>query len=246
MPEQLWFTALLNKVFGGPVNAFLQALPRPFHPAHPEAPITNAFAMEVFVVGILIVIFLLIRSRLSAEKPGTMQHLAEVLHEFIGNQETEIIGGHHNRFTPILSAIFLFILMSNLLGLIPGFESPTATPAVPLGCAVVVFVYYNYHGVKAQGPFGYLKHFFGPVWWLSPMMFPIEIIGNVARLMSLTVRLYANMFAGDMVTLVFLSLIPIGIPVVFLGLHTMVAFLQAYIFTLLTTIYLAGAVAQEH
>ncbi|HEV3039999.1 MAG TPA: F0F1 ATP synthase subunit A [Candidatus Angelobacter sp.] len=246
MPEQLWFTVLLNKVFGGPVNAFLQTLPPAFHPTDPQAPITNAFAMEVFVVGILIMVFVLIRSRLSAEKPGGLQHLAEVLHEFIGNQETEIIGGHHRRFTPILSALFLFILISNLIGLIPSFESPTATPAVPLGCAVVVFVYYNYHGVRAQGPLGYLKHFLGPMWWLSPVMFPIEIIGNVARLMSLTVRLYANMFAGDMVTLVFFSLIPIGLPVVFLGLHTLVSFLQAYIFTLLTTIYLAGAVAHEH
>jgi F-type H+-transporting ATPase subunit a len=115
-----------------------------------------------------------------------------------------------------------------------------------MGLALVAFFYYNYHGVRAQGPLGYAKHFLGPVWWLSPLMLPIEIIGNLARVMSLTIRLYANMFAGDMVTLVFFSLIPIGVPVVFLLLHTGVSLLQAYIFTLLTTIYLSGAVAHEH
>jgi F-type H+-transporting ATPase subunit a len=92
----------------------------------------------------------------------------------------------------------------------------------------------------------YLKHFLGPMWWLSPLMLPLEIISHLARLMSLTIRLYANMFAGDMVTLVFFSLIPLAVPVLFLGLHIGVALLQAYIFVLLTTVYLAGAVATEH
>jgi F-type H+-transporting ATPase subunit a len=207
---------------------------------------TNALTMETIVVGFLIMVFLLIRSRLSVEKPGGLQHLTEVFHEFINNQSSDIIGLHSEKFTPLLSAFFLFILVSNLIGLIPGFESPTASPAVPMGLALVAFFYYNYHGVKAQGPLGYAKHFLGPVWWLSPLMLPIEIIGNLARVMSLTIRLYANMFAGDMVTLVFFSLIPIGVPVVFLLLHTGVSLLQAYIFTLLTTIYLSGAVAHEH
>jgi F-type H+-transporting ATPase subunit a len=92
----------------------------------------------------------------------------------------------------------------------------------------------------------YLKHFAGPVWWLAPLMIPIEIISHLARMMSLTIRLYANMFAGDLVTLVFFSLVPLAIPVVFLGLHVFVSLLQAYIFVLLTTVYLAGAVAEEH
>ena len=92
----------------------------------------------------------------------------------------------------------------------------------------------------------YLKQFMGPMWWLSWLMIPIEIISHLARVMSLTIRLYANMFAGDMVTLVFLSLVPIGIPVIFLGLHIGVALLQAYIFVLLTMVYLAGAVSEEH
>src|SRR3984893_7264144 len=127
MNEQLWITALLNKGLGKPVYAFLHALPRPFHPAHPEAPITNSVAMELVVVALLIVIFLLVRSRLSVERPGGVQHMAEMFHEFIAGQGEEIIGHHSGRFAPFLGALFLFILVSNLIGLIPGFESPTAS-----------------------------------------------------------------------------------------------------------------------
>ena len=208
--------------------------------------LNNVLAMEVVVVAFLVLVFALIRARMSVEKPRGLQHLTELLHEFITNQSADIIGPHSERFTPLLSAFFLFILFGNLIGLIPGLESPTANPAVPLGCALVAFIYYNYHGVREQGPVGYARHFLGPVSWLSPLMLPIEIVGNLARVMSLTIRLFANMFAGDKVTLVFISLIPIGVPVIFLLLHTGVSFLQAYIFTLLVTIYLSGAVAHEH
>jgi F-type H+-transporting ATPase subunit a len=208
--------------------------------------LNNVLTMEVVVVAFLVLVFVLVRARMSVERPGGLQHLTELLHEFISNQSADIIGPHSERFTPLLSAFFLFILFGNLIGLIPGLESPTANPAVPLGCALVAFIYYNYHGVREQGPVGYAKHFLGPVSWLSPLMLPIEIVGNLARVMSLTIRLFANMFAGDKVTLVFISLIPIGVPVIFLLLHTGVSFLQAYIFTLLVTIYLSGAVAHEH
>ena len=140
----------------------------------------------------------------------------------------------------------LFILLANLLGLLsPWLESPTASVAVPLGLALVTFVYYHYHGVRANG-FAYIKQFLGPVWWLYPLLLPIEIISHFARILSLTVRLYANMFAGDLVTLAFFSLIPIGVPLVFLGLHLGVAIVQAYVFMLLAAIYLSLAVAHEH
>ncbi len=208
--------------------------------------LNNVLTMEVVVVAFLVLVFVLVRARMSVERPGGLQHLTELLHEFISNQSADIIGPHSERFTPLLSSFFLFILFGNLIGLIPGLESPTANPAVPLGCALVAFIYYNYHGVREQGPVGYAKHFLGPVSWLSPLMLPIEIVGNLARVMSLTIRLFANMFAGDKVTLVFISLIPVGVPVIFLLLHTGVSFLQAYIFTLLVTIYLSGAVAHEH
>ncbi|MGE5725848.1 MAG: F0F1 ATP synthase subunit A, partial [Acidobacteriota bacterium] len=142
-------------------------------------------------------------------------------------------------------ALGFFILICNLIGMIPGFDSPTAVPSVPLGCAIVAFFYYHIQGFKKSGV-AYLKHFAGPFWWLALLMVPIEIISHLARVLSLTVRLFANMFAGDMVTLVFFSLIPIGVPIAFLGLHIGVSLLQTYIFVLLTTVYLQGAVGEEH
>jgi len=187
-----------------------------------------------------------VRARLSVEKPGALQHVVEGFHGFIQRQSDEIIGHHSESFTPFLVAVGLFILTCNLIGLIPGFESPTAVAFVPLGCAITAFGYYNWQGIRKQGVLGYAKHFAGPLPILAPLMIPIEIISHLARVLSLTIRLFANMFAGDMVTLVFFSLIPIGIPVIFLGLHIAVSFLQAYIFVLLTTVYLAGAVAEEH
>ncbi|HVO81138.1 MAG TPA: F0F1 ATP synthase subunit A [Terriglobales bacterium] len=243
MPEQLWFTEILNHAFAGPVTGLLRALH--LEPTYPQAPITNAVAMQVLVFVFLLILFALVRSRLSVDKPGALQHVFEGVHGFIVGQSHEIIGHHSEGFTPFLVALGLFILLCNLLGVIPGFESPTAVPIVPLGCAVTAFIYYQTQGFKHHG-IAYLKHFAGPMWWLAPIMLPIEIISHLARMLSLTVRLFANMFAGDMVTLVFFSLFPIGLPIAFLGLHVFVSFLQAYIFVLLTTVYLAGAVAEEH
>lgn len=241
---QLPFTHFLNSFLAGPVNALLNAVNHPA--ADPAAPISNWFAMEVLVVGGLIVFFLLVRMRLSAENPGGFQHMAELLNEFIGGQSEEIIGHHSERFTPFLATLFVFILIANLMGLVPTLASPTANPAVPLGLALLAWFYYHIHGVIKQGPWKYFLHFFGPVWWLGWLMFPIEIVSHMARALSLTIRLYANIFAGDMVTLVFFSLVPVVLPIAFLGLHIFVSLLQAYIFVLLTTVYLSGAVAEEH
>ncbi len=243
MPEQLWFTALLNRLFAGSVTALLQALHLP--PKYPAAPITNSFAMEVIVFSFLLIMFLLVRSRLSVESPGALQHAFEGVEGFIKGQSEEIIGHHSEGYTPFLAALFFFILFCNLIGVIPGFESPTAVPIVPLGCAICAFVYYQVQGFKHAG-IGYLKHFAGPMPALAPLMVPIELISHLARVLSLTIRLFANMFAGDMVTLVFFSLVPIGVPIIFLGLHIGVSLLQTYIFVLLTTVYLQGAVSEEH
>jgi len=244
MPEQLFFTALLNRLFAGPVDALLRFVHIP--PQYPQAPITNAVAMQILVVGFLIIVFLIARARLSVENPGPLQHVFEGLRGFIEGQSHEIIGHHSERFTAFLVSLFTYILMCNLIGIIPGFESPTAVPVVPLGCAIVAFFYYQVQGVKTHGALKYAKHFAGPMPAIAPLMFPIEIISHLARVLSLTIRLFANIFAGDMVTLVFFSLIPIGIPVAFLGLHIGVSILQAYIFVLLTMVYLQGAVATEH
>ena len=243
MHEQLWFTALLDQLFAGPVTGLLRALH--IEPKYADAPIPNSVAMEVLVFLFLVIVFAMVRSRLSVDKPGALQHIFEGAHGFVENQSEEIIGHHSEAFTPFLMALGLFILLCNLIGVIPGFESPTAVPVVPLGCAICAFVYYQAQGFKHAG-IAYLKHFAGPMPALALLMVPIELISHLARVLSLTIRLYANMFAGDMVTLVFFSLVPIGVPIVFLGLHIGVSLLQTYIFVLLTTVYLAGAVAEEH
>jgi len=243
MPEQLWFTEILNHLLAGPVTSLLRQTG--IEPKYPTAPIPNSLAMELLVFSFLLILFLLVRSRLSVDDPGGLQHVFESIEGFIKNQSNEIIGHHSEGYTPFLATLLFFILFCNLLGVIPGFESPTAVPIVPLGCALCAFAYYQYQGFKHAG-IGYLKHFLGPVWWLSWLMLPIELISHLARVLSLTIRLFANMFAGDMVTLVFFSLVPIGVPIIFLGLHVGVSLLQTYIFVLLTTVYLQGAVADEH
>jgi len=243
MLEQLWFTAILNRLFGTVVAGLLESLG--IHPKHPQAPIPNTAAMEILVCLFLIAIFFIVRSRLSVDKPGGLQHTFELVHGFIEQQSQEIIGPHSEAHTPFLVTLALFILFCNLIGVIPGFESPTALPIVPLGCAIVAFFYYQVQGFKHAGV-KYLAHFAGPMPALAPLMIPIELISHAARVLSLTIRLFANMFAGDMVTLVFFSLVPLGVPIIFLGLHIGVSFLQTYIFVLLTTVYLAGAVAEEH
>jgi len=244
MPDSLALTRLLNQLFGGPVTSLLDAIG--VHPADPAAPMSDAFALELLVFLLLLAFFVVVRASLSVEKPGSVQQLAEMIHEFTGGQADQIIGHGYERFQSFVTVIFLFIVCCNLVGLIPGINSPTETPAVPLGIALVTFVYYNFFGFKEQGFKGYLGHFAGPVWWIAPLLFPIEIISHFARIMSLTIRLYANMFAGGLVTLVFFSLVPIGVPVVFLGLHLVVSLIQAYVFMLLAMIYLSMAVAHDH
>ena len=243
MPTQLLFTQFLNHLFAPAVDKLLALLH--VTPEHAAAPITNAVAMEFLVFLVLVGYFAIVRVSLSVEKPNGFQHLAEMTHEFVSEQGEQIIGHGYERFTGYVTVLGLFILLGNLLGLIPGLESPTAVVTVPLGFALVTFVYYHYHGIRENG-FSYIKQFLGPVWWLYPLLFPIEVISHCARVLSLTVRLYANMFAGDLLTLAFFSLIPVGVPLIFLGLHLGVAVVQAYVFMLLAMIYLSLAVAHDH
>jgi F-type H+-transporting ATPase subunit a len=214
-------------------------------PTYPDAPITNAVAMEFLVVFLLLAFFVAVRARMSVEKPGGLQHTVEALQELIAEQANGVIGHGYERYMPYAITLWYFILLSNLLGLVPGFESPTASPAVPLGCALVTFVYYHFHGIRTHG-FHYIKQFIGPVGALAPLLLLIEVISHFARILSLTVRLYANMFAGDMVTLAFFSLVPVLVPVAFLGLHLFVSLVQTFIFVMLTLVYLGMAVSEEH
>jgi F-type H+-transporting ATPase subunit a len=243
MPVLLPFTAFLNHYFAGVANALLALLH--LHPQYPQAPITNSVAMEIVVVLALLVFFVIVRATLSVDKPGPAQHIAEILHGFVSEQAESIIGHDFERYVPFVTVVFIFILLSNLLSLLPGFISPTAKPWVPLGVATLTFLYYHYHGIRENGV-GYIKQFLGPIWWLAPLMLPIEIISHFARILSLTVRLYANMFAGDLVVLAFFSLIPIAFPAVFLGLHLLVSVIQAAVFMLLAMIYLGQATAHDH
>ena len=243
MPDQLAFTRFLNHVFGPAVAALFQMIG--VHPRHPQAPITDGFAMELLVALALIAFFIFVRATLSVDKPNPAQQLAEMIQEFTGSNAEQIIGPGYERFQAFVTCVLLFVVLNNLLGLVPFIETPTSRPYIPLGIAVPTFLYYHYFGFKEQGFVGYLKHFAGPIWWIAWLLFPIEIISHFARIMSLTIRLYANMFASDLVTLVFFSLFPLAIPAVFLGLHAAVSLIQAYVFMLLAMIYLSQAVTHD-
>lgn len=251
--EQLALTAFLNRLFGSQVTALLSLLH--IHPKHPATPITNPFAMELLVVVLLTIFFIAVRARLSVERPGGLQHTMEGIHGFVADMADEVVGHHGHKYVPYLVTLGVFILACNLIGLVPGLESPTGVPVVPLGCALLTWFYYHYQGLRTNGVGGYLKHFIGPQDKEMPLimrvllpflLFPIEVFSHTARIMSLTIRLFANMFAGEMVTLVFFSLVPLAIPVLFEGLHIGVSFIQTYIFVLLACVYLGEATGQEH
>jgi len=247
MPESFALVRLLSALFMGiEVKAFQSIGLSPAEAAEKAAGVNQAFALELLIAVGLILFFILVRISLSVERANPAQQIAEMLHEVIGEQSEQIIGHGYERFQAFVTCIFLFVLINNLSGLIPGIAAPTSEPWVPLGLAIPTFLYYNFHGIRVNGPIGYAKQFAGPIWWISWLMFPIEVFSHLARVMSLTIRLFANMFAGDLVTLGFFSLIPIGVPVLFLGLHLMVSVIQAFVFMLLTMIYLSLAVAHEH
>src|SRR6266851_3959700 len=191
--EQLAFTALLNRLFGAPALALLLKLH--IHPKHPLTPISNSFAMELLVVLLLMTFFIAVRTRLSVERPGGLQHTMEGIYGFVSNMADEVIGHHSQKYVPYLVTLGMFVLCCNLIGLVPGLVSPTAVPIVPLGCALLTWFYYNYQGVRTNGPIGYLKHFIGPQegmplavrLFLPVLLFPIELFSHAARVLSLTV-----------------------------------------------------------
>ena len=238
---EIWLTKIFNDYLPGLGNAVsglvgIQAQARPW---------ANFVTMQILVVAILVVLFAFLRTRLSVERPGKFQQTFELIYEFVHGQTEDMVGHGGLRYMAFFGTLFLFILFSNLIGLIPGFEAPTQYAFVPAGCAVATFLYYNMAGVQANGLLKHLQHFVGPIWWLFPLMIPIEIVSNLARPLSLTLRLYANMYAGEQITGVFLTLTKLIVPAVFMAFHIFVSVLQAYIFMLLTMIYVGGAVAHE-
>jgi F-type H+-transporting ATPase subunit a len=243
MPEtELWITKLFNDNLAGLGNTLTG-----FVGMAPESrPWANFVTMQLLVVLIIIVLFAVLNRRLSVERPGALQHTFELVYGFFKQQAEDQMRHEGRHYVAYCGMIFIFILFCNLLGIIPGLQSPTMTPSVTAGLAIATFFYYNIVGVQANGILKYLAHFAGPVWWLAPLMIPIEIASHLARPLSLTIRLFANMFAGEQVTLVFLKLTFFLAPAVFMGLHVFVSFLQAYVFMLLTMMYVAAAVEHEH
>jgi F-type H+-transporting ATPase subunit a len=225
-------------------SAAYGAFGKHYVPADKVIPDHVVYAIIVFVF--CCVFFPLVRRSFSMEKPGKIQHLLEVVVEFLNAQLEEIIGHGGKKYLPMIATIGVFIFLMNIVGLIPGFMPPTSNVNVTAGCAIVVFLYYNYLGIRKQGLLKYLKHFGGPVWWMAPLMVPIEVISHLARPFSLTVRLFANIYGEELIIMVFFSLLPLILPLPIMGLAIFTSFLQAFIFMVLTMIYVAGAVAEEH
>ena len=241
MEHELWLTAQFNDHLAELGNSFLELVRLP-----PQArPWENYITMEILVAVILMVVATVARSMFSVDRPGGMQHVFELIHEFLDGLAAENIHHHREKYAAYFGTVFLFILFANLIGLIPIFESPTMFYFVPTGIALATFVYYHAMGIGEHGPIGYVLHFLGPL-PTGIFLLPIEIISHIARPLSLTIRLYANMFAGEQVTVVFLGMVPLLVPALFMGLHFFVGIIQAYVFTLLAIIYVGGAVAHEH
>jgi F-type H+-transporting ATPase subunit a len=174
----------------------------------------------------------------------TMRNLMELIFEFLVKIGEDIMGHKAIQYIPLLGSCFVFILFMNLLGLVPGFLPPTDKMNITVGLALVIFFSTHVFGVKENG-IAYFKHFLGPVWWMAPIMLPIEIISHLARPMSLSLRLFGNISGDHAVVAGFMSLVPFVVPTIFMGLGVFVSFMQAFIFTVLSMIYIAGAIAHE-
>jgi len=240
--EEIWLARLFNDHLPWLGNEILKLLRQPTEPR----PWYNFMVMEIVVALVIILLFAFLRTRLSVDRPGKLQQTLELINDFVRGEAEDSVGHGGSKYLPFFGTIFIFILTCNLIGIIPGLASPTINPSVPAGCALAVFCYYNLMGFREQGFGKYLAHFAGPMPFLAPLMVPIELISHMARPLSLTVRLYANMYAGEQVTLVFLTLTYFAVPALFMGLHVFVSLLQAYIFMLLTMMYVSGAVSHEH
>ena len=184
-------------------------------------------------------------SNLQVVPTGT-QNLMEAYISGVLSMGTDVMGKENARkYVALVATIGLFVGIANIIGIIPGFEAPSANLNMTLTLALSVFVYYNYVGIKKQGVIAYFKHFSGPVWWLAWLMFPVEIVSHFSRIVSLSFRLFGNIKGDDMFLAVMLMLVPWIIPLVPFALLTFGAFLQAFIFMMLTYVYLGGAVVVE-
>jgi F-type H+-transporting ATPase subunit a len=270
--QVLGVTKVVNMLFGKAAFALLTLLH--IKPESTEYPITNSFSMELLVVLIAILFFLWLKPRIRADRPGATQQAMEfVITNPMGigikDLVDDIVGHGAERHIPVVATIGIFILFSNMISLIPGIASPTATITVTLGLASVVFLYYNAVGIGKHGGLHYAKTLLGPMPKLFPInliMLIVETVSHFARVLSLSVRLWANMMVSELLYVSFLALslavfvfvsgknvlgyaagiVPIAIPIILALLHVFVAFLQAFIFSILAIVYLGLASAEEH
>jgi F-type H+-transporting ATPase subunit a len=252
MPEhELWLTAQFNEYLAGLANAILGIFN--VHANDPSHPWENWLVCELVVVVILMLTAAAVRSGLSPDKPGKLQMSFEWAYGLVKSTASQAGIHHGEQYAPYFATVALFILAMNLIGIIPAFESPTMSVSVPAGLAICSFVYYHRFGVHEHGLGKYLAHFAGPVrfpFFIFNVIFIgfmsfVEVISHFARLISLTVRLYGNMFAGVQVTNVALGLYLVA-PAAAMALHVAVAVIQTYVFMLLSMIYVGIATAHDH
>jgi len=196
----------------------------------------------VFVV--VLIIGLIIRSSINLV-PGKLQQLLEVTIEGLQNVLLDVMGPQGTRYLPLIGGLAFFIFISNFFGLVPGFSAPTGNLNTTVACAIIVFLYYNFQGFKEHGV-GYFKHFLGPVWWLAPLLLIIEVIGHLARPLSLSVRLFGNISGEHIATGVFYDMFAYLLPLPMMVLGLFASFLQTFIFIMLTMVYIALSISHDH
>lgn len=247
LEHPLWIVDVVNALLGPIVAPVLEAMGFHVDPAHPVIP--NYLVMTMLIVAFGVVLSLIVRARLSVENPGKLQIVIEDAVGAVGGLLEEWIGPSGRRYLPLVFSIGFFILTANYAGLIPGLMAPTSSLNVTLGCALTVWVYYHIQGLKQQGVVSYLRHFAAPPGapiFLAPIMLPIELISHAARVLSLSLRLFGNIFGEELVIAILFSIVPLIVPLPMMLLGLITGGLQAFIFVLLTIIYLQGAVAVEH
>lgn len=244
---QLLIVDVINAVLGPVVRAAGEAVGYQFY--DPQQPIPFHVAISMLIVGGYIALSLFVRSRLSVENPGRLQIVLETIVSGFLALLADWVGPKGPRFLPLIATLGLFILTSNYLGMVPGFLAPTSTINTTLGCALTIWVYYHYQGLKEQGVVAYAKHFWAPPgapWWIGFLMLPIEIISHFSRVLSLSLRLFGNVFGHELVVIILFGIVPFLVPLPMLALGVVTGALQALIFVLLSMVYLQGAVAVEH
>jgi F-type H+-transporting ATPase subunit a len=193
----------------------------------------------------LITFALWFRGRLSVDNPSRVQHLVEVILEALQGLMQSVIGKDYRRFVPLILTLAIYIFIGNIIGMVPGFISPTSNLNVTASCAIPVFVYYNYQGIRKHGLWAYLRHFMGPVWGLAWMLFPMEIVSHLARMLSLSLRLFGNIFAEELVIGSLNYIFPFLTSLIVMLLALLLSAIQAFIFVLLTMVYLSGALEES-